>query len=526
MLLEMEQFTQERSGNGLERDSAFAASGRPSSGINAAVACRSGLFISRFSQPVRVVVCLSRAPLNSQVREDNLHRLHDFCVKSPRPASTGLPLQHEHKSSGCGSRQCLEVMRMMGQGIDGLEGVGLRNVVEAVKLQQRLHVSLQRRLQSFLSEVMMRRVHARLKVKGTGGGQVMIALQELVRDEDWILLTETEHAATRSSRVRSVVRENLVLIANIMQFFSIRILAAAVALSSCICRVGRLQLRSQRPDGEDAVASDNQTPCHLGESNSEDAIAASSAVLFTRGFLLDQVLRAEPEADSQVLDPDESSPLPFLPELSHMDGLRRRQNQPTKDRSWLQFGLGASDPRAATAASVLQTPDLLCSFKELATLEVVSCRDGFEAFDAPGLVFDRAKCYKEQILASKRALDKLRADECWTRVDCDGDYIRRVAGTVGTVSPLFKIKDALMEVYSEDPPNLPDLEDVLKNLSQLDYQAYCTIFAINGGPESFRKYMAEASNSLDVVIKDFAALAKAGKTRAWGVLALLSSWQA
>jgi len=133
---------------------------------------------------------------------------------------------------------------------------------------------------------------------------------------------------------------------------------------------------------------------------------------------------------------------------------------------------------------------------------------GFTAAAKPAA----AEGYKEQILASKRALDKLRADECWTRVDCDGDYIRRVAGTVGTVSPLFKIKDALMEVYSEDPPNLPDLEDVLKNLTQLDYQAYCTIFAINGGPESFRKYMAEASNSLDVVIKDFAALAKAVQT--------------
>ena len=36
-------------------------------------------------------------------------------------------------------------------------------------------------------------------------------------------------------------------------------------------------------------------------------------------------------------------------------------------------------------------------------------------------------------------------------------------------------------------------------------------------PLAFR-YMAEASNSLDVVIKDFAALAKAGKTRAWSAL--------
>ena len=97
----------------------------------------------------------------------------------------------------------------------------------------------------------------------------------------------------------------------------------------------------------------------------------------------------------------------------------------------------------------------------------------------------------EQIVASKKALDKLRADECWTRdwaeiqstvkeirvkrsilnsdqarakscqgssfsqlslsgfaskrisgVDCNGDDIRRVAGTVGTVSPLFKIKES------------------------------------------------------------------------------------
>mmetsp|Transcript_39227 Transcript_39227/g.73156 ORF Transcript_39227/g.73156 Transcript_39227/m.73156 type:complete len:212 (+) Transcript_39227:36-671(+) len=117
--------------------------------------------------------------------------------------------------------------------------------------------------------------------------------------------------------------------------------------------------------------------------------------------------------------------------------------------------------------------------------------------------------FKEQITASKRALDKLRADECWTRVDCDGDYIRRVAGTVGVVSPLWKIKDALMELYADDPPNLPDLEDVLQHVSQLDYQAYCTIFAINGGPESFRQYMGEASNALDVCIKDFNALAQA-----------------
>ncbi|CAK9038051.1 unnamed protein product [Durusdinium trenchii] len=113
-----------------------------------------------------------------------------------------------------------------------------------------------------------------------------------------------------------------------------------------------------------------------------------------------------------------------------------------------------------------------------------------------------------QILASKDALDKLRADECWTRVDCNGDDIRRVAGTVGTVSPLFKIKDALMEVYMEEPSGVPELEDVLQHLSQLDYQAYCTIFAINGGPESFRKFMAQASAALDVCVKDFTALAK------------------
>lgn len=115
----------------------------------------------------------------------------------------------------------------------------------------------------------------------------------------------------------------------------------------------------------------------------------------------------------------------------------------------------------------------------------------------------------EQIVASKKALDKLRADECWTRVDCNGDDIRRVAGTVGTVPPLFKIKDALMEVYVDDPPDVPDLEDVLQHLSQLDYQAYCTIFAINGGPESFRKFMAQASVALDTCIKDFTALSKA-----------------
>ena len=34
--------------------------------------------------------------------------------------------------------------------------------------------------------------------------------------------------------------------------------------------------------------------------------------------------------------------------------------------------------------------------------------------------------------------------EIFLGVDCDGDYIRRVAGTVGTVSPLFKIKECLM----------------------------------------------------------------------------------
>eukprot|EP00438_Fugacium_kawagutii_P006102 Skav203139 [mRNA] locus=scaffold2505:102314:106788:- [translate_table: standard] len=121
----------------------------------------------------------------------------------------------------------------------------------------------------------------------------------------------------------------------------------------------------------------------------------------------------------------------------------------------------------------------------------------------------RAAGAADQIVASKKALDKLRADECWTRVDCNGDDIRRVAGTVGTVSPLFKIKDALMEVYADDPPNLPDLEDVLQHLSQLDYQAYCTIFAINGGPESFRKFMGQASAALDTCIQDFTALSKA-----------------
>ena len=40
-------------------------------------------------------------------------------------------------------------------------------------------------------------------------------------------------------------------------------------------------------------------------------------------------------------------------------------------------------------------------------------------------------------------------------VDCNGDDIRRVAGTVGTVSPLFKIKESFRELPGLETWNLP-----------------------------------------------------------------------
>lgn len=93
----------------------------------------------------------------------------------------------------------------------------------AIEEHHRVMFSLQTRLRNFIAEVMVRRVVSRRRFKSSrGDGHTLVTLQELVRDQDWILLTENEHPATRSSRPRSVVREKRALIVKLFDYLSIR----------------------------------------------------------------------------------------------------------------------------------------------------------------------------------------------------------------------------------------------------------------------------------------------------------------
>ncbi|CAJ1330433.1 unnamed protein product [Effrenium voratum] len=105
-----------------------------------------------------------------------------------------------------------------------IDGQKLRKTYEAIEAQQNVMSSLQRRLWTYIEEVSLQRVTARLKFKGAGGDyeQTILCLHELVRDQDWVLLTEKEHAATRSSQPRSVVRDKMAVIAKLFDFYSIR----------------------------------------------------------------------------------------------------------------------------------------------------------------------------------------------------------------------------------------------------------------------------------------------------------------
>eukprot|EP00434_Breviolum_minutum_P003602 symbB.v1.2.003171.t1/scaffold173.1/size339812/14 len=106
---------------------------------------------------------------------------------------------------------------------DSGERSRLISSVTAVEEQHTVMSSLQTRMRNFIAEVMVRRVVSRRRFKSAGGddAHTMVSLQELVRDQDWILLTENEHPATRSSRARAVVREKRVLIAKLFDYFSI-----------------------------------------------------------------------------------------------------------------------------------------------------------------------------------------------------------------------------------------------------------------------------------------------------------------
>ncbi|CAK9010242.1 Uncharacterized protein SCF082_LOCUS10586 [Durusdinium trenchii] len=94
----------------------------------------------------------------------------------------------------------------------------------AIEEQHRAMFLLQTRLRNLIAEVMVRRVISRRRFKSSGSddAHTMVCLQELVRDQDWIMLTETEHPATRSARPQSVVKEKRLLVAQLFDYLSIR----------------------------------------------------------------------------------------------------------------------------------------------------------------------------------------------------------------------------------------------------------------------------------------------------------------
>lgn len=63
-------------------------------------------------------------------------------------------------------------------------------------------------------------------------------------------------------------------------------------------------------------------------------------------------------------------------------------------------------------------------------------------------------------------------------VDCNGDDIRRVAGTVGTVSPLFKIKETLWGALSSENETM---KTSIKDRNDFILQSCCIPGRPHGG---------------------------------------------
>eukprot|EP00967_Tisochrysis_lutea_P156236 scaffold314429_cov32-Tisochrysis_lutea.AAC.6 len=119
---------------------------------------------------------------------------------------------------------------------------------------------------------------------------------------------------------------------------------------------------------------------------------------------------------------------------------------------------------------------------------------------------------RKQIRDGYLAIDKLLQDFPEITEREGGDGVRRVLGTVGTTSPVYRIEAAfrsLTEETEEPPDYLDGLEELMRYLQDADAQAYSANFitfsSAKGTPE---QYFARSKQAVSRAKEEWSALLK------------------
>lgn len=119
---------------------------------------------------------------------------------------------------------------------------------------------------------------------------------------------------------------------------------------------------------------------------------------------------------------------------------------------------------------------------------------------------------RKQIAAGYTALDTLLGEFRVVTEREGGDGVRRILGTVGASSPVYRVEAAfrsLTEAADEPPEYLDGLEELMRNLADADSQAYSANFisfsSAKGTPE---QYFGRSKEAVARAKKEWAALMK------------------
>jgi len=117
---------------------------------------------------------------------------------------------------------------------------------------------------------------------------------------------------------------------------------------------------------------------------------------------------------------------------------------------------------------------------------------------------------KVQIAAGYAALGDLLGDFAGVTEREGGDGVRRVLGTVGQSSPVYRIEvafRALTDDSAEPPEYIEGLEEVMRNLQDADSQAYSANFiAFSSAKGTPAQYFARSKGAVTRARKEWGSL--------------------